>query len=106
MYNGCAVEGTFASRLWEGADALLLLADPLLMEKVSLNQAQGDSRVRLVIGFARHWPGLFSVALGHARVPARGKRVRGRLCDELADDLGSWTVERLRYAPPKAQFRR
>jgi hypothetical protein len=68
MYNGCAVESTFAPVLWEGADALILLANPLPMEKVSLNQAQGDSRSPLsgLIGCAPHRPALFFVALGRA----------------------------------------
>jgi hypothetical protein len=44
---------------------------------VSQNQAQGDSRSRLVIGVARHRPDLFSVALGHAPVPAGGQWIEG-----------------------------
>ena len=52
---------------------------------MSQNQAQGDSRLRLVIDVAPHRPGLFSVALGHAPVPTCGKRLRGRLREELAD---------------------
>jgi hypothetical protein len=52
-------------------------------------EAQSDSCLPLVIVVAPYRPGLFSVALGHAHAPARGKRVRGRLHEELADDLGS-----------------
>jgi hypothetical protein len=51
---------------------------------LSQHQAQGDSHLRFVI---------HSVALGYAQVPARGKRLRGRLREELADDRGAWNVE-------------
>jgi hypothetical protein len=57
------------------------------------NLAKGDSRLLLAINSALHPPSLFSVALGRAPVPARGKRVRGRLGEELADDLGTRPLE-------------
>jgi hypothetical protein len=53
---------------------------------MSPNEAQGDSRLRLVIGVAPPRPGLCAVALGHAQVPARGKRVGSRLREELSND--------------------
>jgi hypothetical protein len=57
--------------------------------RVSRIQAKRDSRLPLIIGVAPHPPRVFSVTLDHAPVPARGKRVRSRLREELADDLGS-----------------
>jgi hypothetical protein len=43
---------------------------------LSHNQVLCDSRLRLVI---------HSMALSHTQVPARGKHIRGRLREELAD---------------------
>jgi hypothetical protein len=67
---------------------------------VSQNLAKGDTRLPFIslIGFALHWLDPFDVALGHAQVPACGKRVRGRLHQELADYLRSWDVELLSEA--------
>jgi hypothetical protein len=51
--------------------------DGFKMEDLPQNQAQGDSRVRLMIGFARHGPDLFSVTFGHMPVPACGQWIEG-----------------------------
>ncbi len=56
-------------------------------------EAKGDSCFPLGIDVAPYRPGLFSVTLGHAQVPARGKRVRSRLREELVDDLGGRSLE-------------
>ena len=60
---------------------------------VSQNQAKSDSRLLLMINSAQHRLSPFSVALGHALAPARGKRVRACLRDELADDLRGRPIE-------------
>jgi hypothetical protein len=53
------------------------MSEPLTESpEMSPFQAKSDSPLRFVI---------LSVALGHAQVPACGKRLRGRLREELAD---------------------
>jgi hypothetical protein len=66
---------------------------------MSQTQAKSDSCLPLIINVARHPPSLYSVTLDHAQVPARGKRVRSRLRDELAEDLSAWNIELLGQAP-------
>jgi hypothetical protein len=60
---------------------------------LSPNEAKSDSRLRLGIDSAPYPPRLCSVVLGQAQMPARGKHVRGRLREELANDRGAWDVE-------------
>jgi hypothetical protein len=55
---------------------------------IAQNVAKGDSRLPLVIGVAPHPPVPLYRALGHAQVPAHGKRVRSCLREELVDDRG------------------